>query len=39
MLQSKFPNDTIEPVAKGEFGGDIIQHIGSASGRNVGKIL
>ena len=39
ILQNKFPDDTIEPVAKGEFGGDIIQHVVSTSGRNVGKIL
>ncbi|MBT4922393.1 MAG: DUF2130 domain-containing protein [Rickettsiales bacterium] len=39
MLQNKFPFDNIEPVAKGEFGGDIIQRVILSSGNNCGAIL
>ena len=27
QLRSQFPFDVIEPVAKGEFGGDVLQHV------------
>lgn len=39
MLKSKFPLDSIEPVAKGVFGGDCIQRVVGPSGRMVGTIL
>ena len=38
-LRSKFPLDTIEPVAKGEFGGDVIQRVVSPMGLTCGAIL
>jgi len=39
LLRSKFPFDTIEPVAKGEFGGDVVQRVIGASGQQCGTIL
>lgn len=39
MLRSKFPFDTIEPVAKGEFGGDVVQRVVSPTGLACGSIL
>ena len=39
VLKAKFPFDVIEPVAKGEFGGDIIQRVIGASGASCGTIL
>ena len=39
MLCSKFPLDVVEPVAKGEFGGDIIQRVVSRAGLPSGLIL
>lgn len=39
ILQSKFPFDSIEPVAKGEFGGDIFQRVVSPMGISCGTIL
>lgn len=39
LLQSKFPFDQIEPVAKGEFGGDALQRVMSPSGQACGSIL
>lgn len=38
-LRSKFPFDSIEPVAKGEFGGDVIQRVISPAGASCGAIL
>ena len=38
-LSTKFPFDSIEPVAKGEFGGDIVQRVVSPSGVACGSIL
>lgn len=38
-LRAKFPFDSIEPVAKGEFGGDIVQRVVSPSGLACGSIL
>ncbi len=38
-LATKFPLDTIEPVPKGEFGGDVIQRVNSQSGNPIGAIL
>lgn len=39
LLRTKFPFDTIEPVPKGEFGGDTIQRVVSPSGVMSGTIL
>ncbi|MGD9841573.1 MAG: DUF2130 domain-containing protein [Steroidobacteraceae bacterium] len=39
LLRSKFPFDSIEPVAKGEFGGDALQRVVSSSGQSCGSIL
>ena len=39
LLRTKFPHDTIEPVAKGEFGGDVVHHVLSQSGQPCGTIL
>lgn len=38
-LRSKFPFDNIEPVPKGEFGGDVIQRVVSPAGLSCGVIL
>ena len=39
LLRSKFPMDLIEPVPKGEFGGDVIQKVLGVSGQPCGTIL
>ena len=39
LLRAKFPFDSIEPVPKGEFGGDAIQRVVSPSGQPSGTIL
>ena len=39
LLRAKFPRDTIEPVAKGEFGGDTLQHVNGPLGQRCGSIL
>jgi hypothetical protein len=39
LLRSKFPFDLIEPVPKGEFGGDALHRINSPSGMACGSIL
>jgi hypothetical protein len=39
LLRAKFPYDTIEPVPKGEFGGDTIQKVVSPAGVMAGTIL
>ncbi len=39
LLRAKFPFDTIEPVPKGEFGGDTIQRVVSQGGVMSGTIL
>jgi hypothetical protein len=39
LLRVKFPYDTIEPVAKGEFGGDALQRVVSPGGVMSGTIL
>jgi hypothetical protein len=39
QLRAQFPFDLIEPVAKGEFGGDVLQHVRDESGQLCGKIL
>ena len=39
LLRVKFPFDSIEPVPKGEFGGDVLHRIVSAGGQPSGTIL
>ena len=39
LLRTKFPFDQIEPVPKGEFGGDALQRVFSPSGQASGTIL
>lgn len=39
LLRAKFPHDTLEPVPKGEFGGDVVHHVLSQSGKLCGTIL
>ena len=39
LLRSKFPRDLVEPVAKGEFGGDALQRVFGASDVSCGAIL
>lgn len=39
LLRVKFPFDTIEPVPKGEIGGDVLQRVVNQSGQASGTIL
>jgi len=39
LLVSKFPLDKIQPVAKGEYGGDVLQRVTSPLGQICGTIL
>jgi len=39
LLRVKFPYDTIEPVPKGEFGGDTLQRVVSQAGVMAGTVL
>jgi hypothetical protein len=39
LLRGKFPRDTIEPVPKGEYGGDALQRVVDPTGRACGTIL
>lgn len=39
LLRAKFPFDAIDPVPKGEFGGDVLQRVVSPSGQSCGVIL
>ncbi|MDD5273835.1 MAG: DUF2130 domain-containing protein [Methylovulum sp.] len=39
LLRTKFPFDSIEPVAKGEFGGDVLQRVISQAGQASGSML
>ena len=39
LLRAKFPFDSVEPVPKGEFGGDIVQGVRSSTGQPSGTIL
>ena len=39
LLRAKFPFDSIEPVPKGEFGGDVLQRVTGPSGQQCGFIL
>jgi len=39
LLRAKFPFDVIEPVPKGEYGGDVVQRVVGAGGQPCGTIL
>lgn len=39
LLRAKFPWDTIEPVPKGEHGGDALQHVIGPNGQPCGTII
>jgi len=39
LLAAKFPSDLVEPVPKGEFGGDILQHVLNHAGQTCGTLL
>ena len=39
QLRAQFPFDLIEPVAKGEFGGDVLHSVRDHTGQLCGKIL
>lgn len=39
LLRAKFPFDAIEPVPKGEFGGDVVQRVVGSGGQTSGTIL
>jgi hypothetical protein len=39
LLRNRFPQDLIEPVPKGEFGGDILQRVQGPAGQFLGTIL
>ena len=39
LLRAKFPFDNIEPVPKGEFGGDVLQRVVGVGGQPSGTIL
>ena len=39
LLRASFPHDNIEPVPKGEFGGDALQRVHNPLGQSCGTIL
>jgi hypothetical protein len=39
LLRGRFPRDLIEPVPKGEFGGDVVHRVLGANGQTCGTIL
>ena len=39
LLRAKFPRDVIDPVAKGEYGGDMLHRVCGPSGQVCGTIL
>jgi hypothetical protein len=39
LLSAKFPRDTIQPVAKGEFGGDVLHRVFGPTNQLCGTIL
>src|SRR5215472_14591476 len=39
LLSTKFPADLVEPVPKGEFGGDILHHVLNSAGQTCGTLL
>jgi hypothetical protein len=38
-LRANFPHDAIEPVGKGEFGGDVVQRVITPMGQACGALL
>jgi len=38
-LKARFPTDVVEPVAKGEYGGDVVQRVVGVAGQLAGSIL
>jgi hypothetical protein len=38
-LRAQFPYDVIEPIEKGEFGGDVLQRVNTALGQACGALL
>lgn len=39
LLTARFPGDTIQPVPKGEFGGDVLHRVIGRAGQSCGTIL
>jgi len=39
LLREKFPRDLVEPVPKGEFGGDVLHRVNGLQGQPCGTIL
>jgi hypothetical protein len=39
LLRTKFPRDSIQPVPKGEFGGDVLHRVNGTLGQSCGFIL
>jgi len=39
LLRARFPHDRIEPVPKGEFGGDVLHRVVGPTGQTCGTIL
>jgi hypothetical protein len=39
LLRAKFPFDAIEPVPKGEYGGDVLHRVVGAGGQSCGTIM
>ncbi|OQW35783.1 MAG: hypothetical protein A4E19_16165 [Nitrospira sp. SG-bin1] len=39
LLRAKFPRDTVEPVPKGEHGGDVLQRVIAPNGQPCGTII
>ncbi len=39
LLRSKFPMDAIQPVPKGEFGGDVVHKVMNSGGQHCGSML
>ena len=38
-LRANFPHDAIEPVGKGEFGGDVVERVMTPTGQSCGTVL
>jgi hypothetical protein len=39
VLRKHFPHDTVEPVGRGEFGGDLLQQVTTPAGQQCGTLL
>ena len=39
LLKAKFPQDSVEPVPKGEYGGDVLHRVFNSFGQGCGTIL